>query len=242
MGVAVEGWRGLARAAAGAQTLTRRGTVRGPSDGFGLAAISRAGCPDAPGVSNACLAEERLVHVHRRFEAVLAQVHHLAHLLEDERLAWLIALHLETGRVVTPVLHALQPVEDRLEDEATVLQPASAPPLRARPHAPARRGRRHRQRFHTSRLLTSGQSAGSRTEHTVCPSACPSARFIQPNLPRPPGYGTAPGPSSAAQPTRRTCLERAKRVTVTRSHPDQAGEPPPADSAGSNSAGTGLTK
>ena len=53
---------------------------------------------------------------------MLSEVHDLADLLEDEGFTGRVTLHLESGRVVTSVLHSLQSIENRLENEPSVLQ------------------------------------------------------------------------------------------------------------------------
>lgn len=75
----------------------------------------------SPGVGDASLGEESLVHVDGSLQAVLLQVLHLAHLFEDERLARLIALDLESRTVIPTVLHALESINQSIKDVATVL-------------------------------------------------------------------------------------------------------------------------
>jgi hypothetical protein len=83
---------------------------------LGCATIS-----NAPGVSDTRLAQEGLVHVDLGLHAVLLEELDLADLLEDEGLARLVALDLQSGRVVASVLHALETIQDRVEDVATIL-------------------------------------------------------------------------------------------------------------------------
>lgn len=52
---------------------------------------------------------------------MLLQVLHLANLLEDEGLARLVALDLESRTVVSTVLHALKAINEGIENVATVL-------------------------------------------------------------------------------------------------------------------------
>lgn len=83
--------------------------------------LGRGPISDAPGVSDTGLAQEGLVHIDLGLHAVLLEELDLADLLEDEGLARLIALDFQSSRVVASVLHALETIEDRVEDVATIL-------------------------------------------------------------------------------------------------------------------------
>lgn len=105
-------------------------------------------------MSNGCLTQKGLVKIDGGFQAVLSETHDLSYFFEDERLAGFIALHLESSRVVPSVLHALESIENGLENEPTVLgQYSSISQSDGRrdglQDVHARRGMKHRQRFRT---------------------------------------------------------------------------------------------
>lgn len=121
--------------------------------------LAHAPTKNAPSVRNARLAQEDLVHVDGGLEAVLLEELDLADLLEDEGLARLVALDLETSAVVSAVLHALEALEEGVEDRTTVLEKGKhegetlAEGLRGgRGHGRVRRGKTRMQRCRTWRM------------------------------------------------------------------------------------------
>ena len=68
------------------------------------------------------LADVRAFHVDVGLHALLLQVLDLSDLLEDVRLIGLVAFDRETRRVVAAVLHALETIDEGLENEAAVLE------------------------------------------------------------------------------------------------------------------------
>jgi hypothetical protein len=90
-------------------------------------------------VSNRSLAQVRLVHVDVRLQALLPEHRDLSNLLEDHGLVRLVAVNLESGRVVSAVLHALETVDEGVEDETAV--PLAEEGGISEDAAPGKRGR-----------------------------------------------------------------------------------------------------